>query len=166
MTLSKIINFGRIDDVESHLQDLIHQKNILQTIEKYSDKLDFGDLIETYSLLNDEIEKLQRKVRDEMDKLQNSSGEKGKGGEAKTSSSNYYVEQAVEGYDGKLNPVTPESIDVWKNKEIMDAFKMIYEWNKKENSRKGVDDSESSYNRFKLKEQESLIKLMKERDSR
>lgn len=168
MTLLKIINFGRIDDLESHLQDLIHQKNILESIEKYSDKLDFGDLIETYSILNDEIEKLQRRVRDEMDRLQSgSSGERGKEeGEAKTSSSIFFVEQLVEGYDKKLRPVTPEGIDVEKDKGGMGAFKMIYEWNRKEHSRKGVDDSESSYNRFKLKAQEGLLKLMKGRDSR
>ncbi len=168
MTLSKMMSFGKVDDVESHLQDLIHQKNILESIEKYSDKLDFGDLIETYSILNDEIEKLQRRVRDEIDRLQSgSSGERGKEeGEAKTSSSNFFVEQLVEGYDKKLRPVMREDVDVEKNKGIMEAFNMIYEWNRKEHSRKGVDDSESSYNRFKLKDQESLLKLMKERDSR
>jgi len=167
MTLSKIINSGKIDDIESHIQDLIHQKDILQSIEKYSDRIDFGDLLETYGILNEEIEKLQKHVRDEKQKGLQNPGERGKGMEGgKTPSLPYQVEQVIMGSDEKIRPVMPEDVDVEKDKGIMEAFKMIYGWNKKEHSRKGVDESESSYNRFRLKEQESLIKLMKERDSR
>jgi len=129
MTLSSIINFRRIDDIETHIEDLIHQKNMLQSIEKYSDRIDFGDLIETYSLLNDEIERLQKQFRDEKQKsFEKNPGERGEGigGDKTPPSSPYEIEQVIMGSDGKLRPVMPEDVNVEKNKGIMEAFRIIY----------------------------------------
>ena len=51
-------------DLESHIDNLIRQKEILQSIEEYSNhRFDFGDIIETYNLLVEEIERLQEQLR-------------------------------------------------------------------------------------------------------
>lgn len=60
--MDKIIE-DKLEDLEIHLDTLLHQKDILQRIEKYTDKLDFGDLIETYKLLVEEIERIQQELR-------------------------------------------------------------------------------------------------------
>jgi regulator of replication initiation timing len=53
----------KIHGLEDHIDDLVRQKNILQRIENYTDKLDFGDLLETYNLLVGEIEKLRERLK-------------------------------------------------------------------------------------------------------
>lgn len=61
--MDKVIE-DKIEDLEIHLDALLHQKSILQGIEKYSNnRIDFGDLLETYKLLVEEIERLQQEVR-------------------------------------------------------------------------------------------------------
>ena len=55
----------KIEDIEQHVEDLIRQKEVLQKIEDYTnDKIDFGDMLETYNLLNEEIEKLQKRLKE------------------------------------------------------------------------------------------------------
>lgn len=50
----------KMDDLEVYLDTLLRQKDIMQGIETYSDdKLDFADLLETYRLLVEEIERTQ-----------------------------------------------------------------------------------------------------------
>ena len=86
MTLLTLLKTVNSDDLKSHIDDLLRQKEILQSIEEYSnDRFDFGDIIETYHLLVAEIERLQKLLR----VLPDSPGERGVGEEAKASSSNY-----------------------------------------------------------------------------
>lgn len=86
MTLLTLLKTVNSDDLESHIDDLLRQKEILQSIEEYSnDRFDFGDIIETYNLLVAEIERLQEQLR----VLPDSPGERGVGEEALASSSNY-----------------------------------------------------------------------------
>lgn len=63
--LLSLMNVDRIDALERHVEDLLHQKKLLQNIESYTEhRLDFGDLLETYSLLIGEIERLQKDLRE------------------------------------------------------------------------------------------------------
>jgi len=53
----------KMDDLENHVDTLLKQKGIIESIETYSDKLDFGDLLETYKLLVEEIERTQQELQ-------------------------------------------------------------------------------------------------------
>jgi len=53
----------KMDDLENHVDTLLKQKGIVESIETYSDKLDFGDLLETYRLLVEEIERTQQELQ-------------------------------------------------------------------------------------------------------
>lgn len=66
----------KADALERHIEDLLHQKEILQSIETYTDnKLDFGDFLETYKLVIEEIERLQKQLREGKQKYLEISGE-------------------------------------------------------------------------------------------
>ena len=52
----------KMDDLENHVDTLLKQKGIIESIETYSDKLDFGDLLETYRLLVEEIDRMQQEL--------------------------------------------------------------------------------------------------------
>ncbi len=53
----------KVDDLETQIENLSRQKEILQSIEDYSNKrFDFADIIETYNLLVEEIERLQKEL--------------------------------------------------------------------------------------------------------
>ena len=62
--LLPLMSVDGVDALERHVEDLLHQKNIIQSIENYTDRLDFGDLLETYKLLIEEIEGLQKDLRE------------------------------------------------------------------------------------------------------
>lgn len=65
MTLLTILKTVNSDDLETHIDNLLRQKEILQSIEDYSNKrFDFGDIIETYHLLVEEIKRLQKQLRE------------------------------------------------------------------------------------------------------
>ena len=84
MTLSIILCSKKSEDLERHIDDLIMQKNVLQEIEHYTDsRIDFADVIETYDLLVEEIERLQKRLREQ--KRINLSGERGEGEEQASS---------------------------------------------------------------------------------
>ena len=69
MTLSTILCSKKSEDLESHIEDLIRQKSLLQEIERYTDsRIDFADVIETYDLLVEEIERLQKRLREQGEK--------------------------------------------------------------------------------------------------
>jgi hypothetical protein len=64
-TLLILKEIRKIDDLETHIDNLVRQKEILQSIEEYSNqRFDFGDIIETYNLLTEEIERLQKELRE------------------------------------------------------------------------------------------------------
>ncbi len=81
MTTSLLI-FGqtsKIDGLEGHIEDLLRQKDLLEDIECYTNNaIDFGDVLETYSLLVEEIERLRKELRE---RKQGFSGERGEIGE-------------------------------------------------------------------------------------
>jgi hypothetical protein len=81
MTTSLLIfeQTSKIDGLEGHIEDLLRQKDLLEGIEYYTDNaIDFGDVLETYSLLVEEIERLQKELRE---RKQGFSGERGEIGE-------------------------------------------------------------------------------------
>ena len=88
MTLSIIVCSKKSEDLESHIDDLIRQKNLLQEIEHYTDsRIDFADVLETYDLLVEEIERLQKRLRGQSQKVLSLPGTEGGGGEERGSSS-------------------------------------------------------------------------------
>ena len=65
MTTSLLIleQTSKIDGLEGHIEDLLRQKDLLEDIEYYTNNaIDFGDVLETYSLLVEEIERLQKEL--------------------------------------------------------------------------------------------------------
>jgi len=81
MTTSLLIlgQTSKIDGLEGHIEDLLRQKDLLEDIEYYTNNaIDFGDVLETYSLLVEEIERLQKELRE---RKQGFSGERGEIGE-------------------------------------------------------------------------------------
>lgn len=88
MTLSIILCSKKSEDLEGHIDDLIRQKNLLQEIEHYTDsRIDFADVIETYDLLLEEIERLQRRLREQGEKGLSLPGKEVSRGEERGSSS-------------------------------------------------------------------------------
>ena len=95
---------NKTDDLETHIDSLLRQKEVLEKIEEYTDnKLDFGDLLETYNLLVEEIRRRQKELREERQKcLPDISGERGKEGEGISSSSIFETED-LEKFNGLVS---------------------------------------------------------------
>ena len=61
--LDKVIE-DKLEGLETSLDTLLRQKTIFQSIEEYTNnRIDFADILETYNLLVEEIERLQQEVR-------------------------------------------------------------------------------------------------------
>jgi len=91
MTASLILKqeqISQVDGLETQIDNLLRQKEILQSIELYSsERFDFGDIIETYQLVIEEIERLQQMLREERQRyFSNGPGERGVGEEVNSSS--------------------------------------------------------------------------------
>jgi len=77
-------------DLEEHICSLERQKSLIQLIEVYSNnRLDFGDLLETYNLLVEEIARLQSELRKQKCS-QHLPGDRGDSGEGGFPSSNKF----------------------------------------------------------------------------
>lgn len=86
MTLLTILKTVKTDDLEMQIDNLLRQKEILQSIEDYSNKrFDFADIIETYNLLAEEIERLQGRLKEEKKGLSLPEGRRGEGEEQASS---------------------------------------------------------------------------------
>ena len=138
-------------DLESHIKDLLIQKSLLQNISTHSNNnIDFGDIIETYSLLVCEIERLQQQLRPKIEVFEE---------EEEELVSKYRIESVIEDEHGKLRPVRHEDFLLENNKNIEKAFKVVAGWHKQYKSikeyesRQGPDGS-CFANKFKLKDQE------------
>ena len=70
-TTNNLINsfkddINKIEYLESHVEDLMAQRDLLQKIEKFTNyRVDFGDINETYNLLETEITRLQEFLREQ-----------------------------------------------------------------------------------------------------
>ncbi len=120
-------------DLEAHIESLLRQKDLLQTIEQHTDnKVDFADLLETYNLLTEEIERSQEKLRQlkQQTCLTVISGEKGYEEEEEEASlsSKYNIEHVIKDEKtGKLRRLKAEDLDMEKHEGVRDAFKVVYE---------------------------------------
>ena len=66
MTTLLLKQVMKAEDLETQIENLVRQKEILQSIEHFSnERFDFGDIIETYQLVMEEIERLQEMLREE-----------------------------------------------------------------------------------------------------
>ncbi len=88
MTTSLLKQVMKAEDLETQIENLVRQKEILQSIEDFSnERFDFGDIIETYQLVIEEIERLQEMLREERQRyFSNGPGERGEEGELVSSS--------------------------------------------------------------------------------
>jgi hypothetical protein len=119
-----------LDRLECHIEDLQRQRDVLQNIEKYTDRrLDFGDFIETDNLLGEEIARLQLELR--------AVGEVGPGEEVSEeeeeeeevdssfSFSKYRLEHVIED-KGALRPLKAEDLYVESNSHVRESFRVLY----------------------------------------
>lgn len=113
----------KAESLEGHIEDLQRQKGMLQDIEKYTDKkVDFGDIIETHQLIDEEITKLQECLR------QYKTGEKREGTGARSPPPT--IEHVVRDGKGNLTTVSQEYFHVENNPNAKQAFKTLYEISK------------------------------------
>ena len=158
----------KVEILENSLETLLQQKNVLQSIEAYTNhRLDFGDLIETYNLLVEEIERLRQQLS-QVKTCLTVPGEKGcfeeEEEEISSFPSKYKVEHVIRDEQGKLRPVAEHDLDIEKHEGVKQAFKIIYEMHKpyllcNEEEEEEVLES----NRFSLQEQEDFNQLIKEK---
>lgn len=139
-------------DLESHIQDLLRQKDLLQNISTQSNNnIDFGDIIETYSLLVCEIERLQQELYLEMDVFEED--------EEEVFDGRYKVTHVVVDDEGNKRPAKREDFLIKNNEAIADAFGMLAQWHKqykfvKEYESKQEPDGSCFANILKLRDQE------------
>ncbi len=160
----------KMDDLENHVDTLLKQKGIIESIETYSDRLDFGDLLETYKLLVEEIDRTQQ----ELQRMKNVyslplSGEnecvEEEEEEVSSFSSKYNIEHVIRDEDGKLRRVKPEDFDIEKHKGVRDAFKVIYEWQRLRQYEEDEEDEEegspSSLDEFQMENEVCFLELLR-----
>ena len=115
-------------DLECEIESLSRQRDVLQRIEDYSPKLDFGDIIETHSLVSDEIERLQGRLRASRADIPGeevSEEEEEEEAPSPLSKNKYRLEHVIED-SGKLRPLVPEDLYVENHKGVRDAFRVLY----------------------------------------
>ena len=167
----------RVDDLETHIDSLLRQKEILESIEQYAgNKLDFGDFLETYQLLVEEIERLQERLG--LEKQEGFTvfvGERcfeEEEEEGSSFSSKYRIEHVVRDESGRLRRVKPEDLDMSRHEGVRDAFKLIYGWQRdykpceeyeEEEEEEGDEEGETSSNRFDIENRLWFLELVKER---
>jgi len=101
----------------------LRQKDLLQNISTHSNNnIDFGDIIETYSLLVREIERLQQELHLKIDVFEEE--------EEEVFGGKYRIESVIEEEHGKLRPVRHEDFLIHNNKNVEKAFKVIANWHK------------------------------------
>ena len=164
--LISLKQLNKIDNLEAHIDDLIRQKEIIQKIEEYTyDKIDFGDLLETYNLLVEEIEKLQKQLREGRECLpvpgEIKCVEEEEEETDSSFSSKYSIEHVIKDEDGKLRNVKPEDLDMEKHKGVRDAFKLMYEYQKNKGYEEDEEEAEDTSNRFDIENQEKFVGLVR-----
>ena len=102
MTTLLLKQVMKAEDLETQIENLVRQKEILQSIEHFSnERFDFGDIIETYQLVIEEIERLQQMLREERQGyFLNGPGERGRG-EEQTSSLSKIPKWSLKYYIGR-----------------------------------------------------------------
>ena len=128
-----------MDRLECHIEDLQRQQDILQNIEKYTDRrLDFGDLVETHHLLSEEIARLQEQLKDRQECAgEEVSEEEEEEADSPLSFSKYRLEHVIED-NGTLRPLKSEDLYVDNNNHVKDAFKMLYDIKKSYPKKEGL----------------------------
>jgi hypothetical protein len=145
-------------DLESHIHDLLRQKDLLQNISTHSNSnIDFGDIIETYSLLVCEIERLQQELHLEIDVFEEE--------EEEIFNGKYSVTHVVVDDKGNKRPAKLEDFLIKNNEAIADAFSMLAQWHKqykfvKEYESKQEPDGSCFANVFILRDQEFFNKIV------
>lgn len=152
--------------LESHIHDLLRQKDLLQNISSKSfNNIDFGDILETYSLLVSEIDKLQRKLRSETVITANISEEEEETEEEEEIEAiikKYRINEVIMEKDGSKRPVEKDDLLIRNNKGVERAFKVIAGWHKQykmldEYKDKGEPSGFPIPTIFVLKEQELIL---------
>jgi len=160
----------KLENLENHIETLLKQKNVLQSIEIYTNnRIDFGDLIETYNLLVEEIERLRQQLSQVKTCLPVPEERRcfeEEEEEISSFSSKYEVEHVIRDEHGKLRSVEKDDIDLEKHEGVKQAFKIIYELHKSYFQCNEEDEEEEELlesNRFSLQDQEGFNKLIKDK---
>ncbi|MCF8121954.1 MAG: hypothetical protein K9K34_06035 [Desulfarculaceae bacterium] len=149
-------------DLESHIHDLLIQKDLLQNIGIHSNNnIDFGDIIETYSLLVCEIERLQQKLHPKIEVFEEE--------EEEIFDGKYRITHVMVDDEGNKRPAKREDFLIKNNEAIADAFNMLASWHKqykfaKEYESKQEPDGSCFANRLELKDQELFKNMVLKND--
>ena len=161
----------QVDDLVLHISDLVHQKELLQKVDRLSNNnIDFGDIIETYSLLVEEIKRLQKALKDNrleclcpgVKEVVFEEEE-----EESASSSKYNIEHVIKDSKGLLRAVASDDLDLEKNPGVKNAFKVLYQWHKHYSNSKEYENEESLCgNSLEIEDSKVFSKLIKDRAKR
>lgn len=124
----------RTYDLELQIESLERQKGLLSCIENHSRSIDFGDIIEAYNLVVDEIQRL----RAELKSLQQAEEDE----EEAYPSSKYRIEHVVKDYDG-FRALRPDDLYVENNEGVRKAFRMLYEIHKAQPCEEDEEESDA-----------------------
>ncbi len=155
MTLTQTLRkMNQAIDLENSIYNLLCQQNLLQRIDKYTNnRLDFGDLIETHSLLKQEINRLREHLQKITDYYLEIPGKKEcfEEEEEEYFSSSYNIKHIIRDQYGKSRPVTSADLDMDNNKSVLNAFKVLYEISQTQD-----DNEEPTPNKFALQDKQAF----------
>jgi hypothetical protein len=124
----------RIDDLMQEIDELLRQKDALQSL------YDFADFIETHNLIDAEIDRLRKELREAKEALLSNREalegvevcEEEEEEEVPNSLRKWYtIEHIIMGCDGVVRPVEPGDLDLDRNRYVREAFRMIYEFRRR-----------------------------------
>lgn len=157
--ISSLELIDRNADLETHIDDLVKQKQLIESIEQHSYDIDFGDLLETYNLLVHEIERLRYELKDLSDT--DYPGEEVYEEEEEESFSSLYdkynIEHVIRDSYGMLRKAKPDDFDMGYHKGVRDAFTVVYEMQKRYNSSKEYEEDEEELAECSFEMQNNMV---------
>lgn len=138
-------NPSKTEVLEEEIEELQRQKGLLQS------QYDFADFIETHNLVDLEIERLQQQLLEEKSNLRNAllidseeiEEEEEEEEEDYPLPSRFNIEQVVRDSEGTLRPVKSEDLNIDYNQAVRNAFKTIYDWQKRKYAENKADDDKT-----------------------
>lgn len=127
----------KIEALEEEIEELQRQKYLIQS------QYDFADFIETHNLIDQEIERIRHEIREERKRFGDSEELECEEGideveeeeeeevESYVFPKRYTIEHVIRDSDGRIRPLRLDDLSIDRNRGVREAFKMIYEFQKR-----------------------------------